>query len=571
MYFTEEHQLFREGFRSFLTQEVVPHIEKWEKSGTIDRFIWEKFGEMGYFGLNQPEAYGGLDLDLFYTVIFLEELQRINSGGFAAAMWAHAYLAMTHLKAEGSPVIKEKYLAQSIAGKMIGCLCISEPFAGSDVAGMRTTAIKKGDKSSISELIKYIRKGSYNTDEQKLRAALEYIRFYRYTKYFETILAYRAEITSGIVKQKCNSNFYGIYEYDSQVVNDLRAFCDEFDIDYDVIMVQPRYDGKLDDLLLKGNARIGLRFNTTPNLYFFDFNQNMTLERFPAILENAETYIGSVRKRKKIEQLTRGKLTSTTAEENVFQEKINLTLTEDKKGFNVERQKSASGHFEDRYMFNWIHFTDFLKEDYEKYPEVDHFYQCGSKKEIQRQTEQFKAFEQKKYDEFIENREEDLDEEWEDGTVSDLTSELIESGRYGINVPLSVKETFLLKDGYIKNAGKNIIIEIGKFIGGQVEIEEKERDRKANIYLDYAKTFNYHIRLNIPDGYSVKGIEKLNIDVENSTGSFKAEASLEGNVLVIKTTKVYKNNFVENKDWAAMTEWLDAAYEFGQSKVLLQK
>jgi len=146
MYFTEEHNLFREGFRSFLQQEVVPHIDKWEKTGEIDRFIWKKFGEMGYFGINYPEAYGGLNLDLFYTVIFLEELQRINSGGFAAAMWAHAYLAMTHLNAEGTSAIKEKYLAQSIAGEMIGCLCISEPFAGSDVAGMRTTAVKKGDK-----------------------------------------------------------------------------------------------------------------------------------------------------------------------------------------------------------------------------------------------------------------------------------------------------------------------------------------------------------------------------------------------------------------------------------------
>ena len=162
MYFTEEHNLFREGFRSFLKQEVVPHIEKWEKTGTIDRFIWEKFGEMGYFGINQPEAYGGLDLDLCYTVIFLEELQRIHSGGFAAAMWAHAYLAMTHLKAEGTPALKEKYLPQSIAGKLIGCLCITEPFAGSDVAGMRTTAVKKGDKYIINGSKTFITNGVYS-------------------------------------------------------------------------------------------------------------------------------------------------------------------------------------------------------------------------------------------------------------------------------------------------------------------------------------------------------------------------------------------------------------------------
>ncbi len=162
MYFKEEHELFREGLRTFLQQQVVPHIDKWEKTGKIDRFIWEKFGEMGYFGINYPEEYGGLNLDLFYTVIFLEELQRVNSGGFAAAMWAHTYLAMTHLNAEGSPVIKEKYLAGSIEGKLIGCLCISEPFAGSDVAGMRTTAVKQGDKYILNGSKTFITNGVYS-------------------------------------------------------------------------------------------------------------------------------------------------------------------------------------------------------------------------------------------------------------------------------------------------------------------------------------------------------------------------------------------------------------------------
>jgi len=162
MYFTEEHELFRKSFQEFLQKEVVPHIEKWEKTGTIERFIWEKFGEMGYFGLTYPEQYGGLELDLFYTVIFLEELQKINSGGFAAAMWAHSYLAMTHLNVEGSDEIKENYLAPSIAGEKIGCLCITEPFGGSDVAAMRTTAVKKGDKYVINGSKTFITNGIYS-------------------------------------------------------------------------------------------------------------------------------------------------------------------------------------------------------------------------------------------------------------------------------------------------------------------------------------------------------------------------------------------------------------------------
>lgn len=159
MYFTEEHHLFRKSLQDFLKKEVVPHIDDWEKSGEIDKAVWLKFGEMGFFGINYPEAYGGLDLDLFYTVILLEELQKINSGGFAAAVWAHVYLAMTHLNAEGDEAIKQKYLAPSITGEKIGCLCITEPFGGSDVAGMRTTAVKKGDTYVVNGSKTFITNG----------------------------------------------------------------------------------------------------------------------------------------------------------------------------------------------------------------------------------------------------------------------------------------------------------------------------------------------------------------------------------------------------------------------------
>ncbi|WP_282089836.1 acyl-CoA dehydrogenase family protein [Aquimarina algiphila] len=162
MYFTEEHELFRESLKEFLKKEVTPHIDKWEKTGDIDRFIWEKFGEMGYFGIAYPEKYGGLELDLFYTVILLEELQKINSGGFAAAIWAHAYLAMTHINKEGDDRIKEEYLRPSISGEKIGCLGITEPFGGSDVAGMRTTAVKKGDHYIINGSKTFITNGVYS-------------------------------------------------------------------------------------------------------------------------------------------------------------------------------------------------------------------------------------------------------------------------------------------------------------------------------------------------------------------------------------------------------------------------
>jgi len=161
MYLTEEHQMFRQSLKDFLKKEVVPNIEKWEKVGKIERFIWKKFGDMGYFGLAYPKQYGGLELDFFYTVILMEELQKINSGGFAATVWAHCYLAMTHLNDEGSHDIKQRYLAPSISGDKIGCLCITEPFGGSDVASMRTTAVKQGDTYVINGSKTFITNGVY--------------------------------------------------------------------------------------------------------------------------------------------------------------------------------------------------------------------------------------------------------------------------------------------------------------------------------------------------------------------------------------------------------------------------
>lgn len=162
LYFTEEHNFFRQSFRDFLQKEVVPHIEKWEETGTIERFIWQKFGDMGYFSLATPEEYGGMNLDIFYTIIFIEELQKIKSGGFAAAIWAHEYLAMTHLNKEANHAQKQKYLVPSVTGEKIGCLCITEPFGGSDVGGMRTTAIKEGDHYIINGSKTFITNGVYS-------------------------------------------------------------------------------------------------------------------------------------------------------------------------------------------------------------------------------------------------------------------------------------------------------------------------------------------------------------------------------------------------------------------------
>ncbi|MBT8220011.1 MAG: acyl-CoA dehydrogenase family protein [Bacteroidia bacterium] len=158
-FFTEDHQLFRQSFRDFLEKEVRPHIDEWEANRETPRHIYKRFGEMGFLGLPYPEVYGGSDLDVFYSVIYTEEMTRMNSGGFCTSIGAHSGLALAHINGEGNEAQKQKYLTAGLKGELIGCLAITEPGGGSDVASLRTTAKKEGDHYIINGSKTFISNG----------------------------------------------------------------------------------------------------------------------------------------------------------------------------------------------------------------------------------------------------------------------------------------------------------------------------------------------------------------------------------------------------------------------------
>ncbi len=158
-FFTEGHELFRKSLRDFLDKEVMPHIDAWEEAGEIPRWIWKKFGDMGYFGLDQKEEYGGSDLDFFYMVVFLEEISKCWSGGFGAALLTHPILTLSHLAKKGSDYLKECYLIPGIKGEKFGALAITEPDAGSDVANVKTKAVKEGDHYIVNGSKTFITNG----------------------------------------------------------------------------------------------------------------------------------------------------------------------------------------------------------------------------------------------------------------------------------------------------------------------------------------------------------------------------------------------------------------------------
>jgi alkylation response protein AidB-like acyl-CoA dehydrogenase len=160
-YFNQDHQLFRQSVRQFIEKEVIPNAEKWETERQIPKSIFQKMGDLGYLGINFSEDYGGTNADLWYSVVFLEEIARSTMGGFSTAVSVHQYMAINHIAKIGSLFLKEKYLIPAISGEKIAALGISEPNAGSDVSAILTTAVRDGDEYVINGSKTFITNGTY--------------------------------------------------------------------------------------------------------------------------------------------------------------------------------------------------------------------------------------------------------------------------------------------------------------------------------------------------------------------------------------------------------------------------
>jgi len=145
IYLTPDHELLQDQVAKFIAREVEPHADKWEEQGFVPRDVLRRMGEAGLFGLMYDSAYGGAESDALTNLVFAEALSQSTFAGFIITVLVHTDMASPHLHHAGSPAQKEKYLPRVIAGELITAVAITEPGAGSDVAGIRTTARRDGD------------------------------------------------------------------------------------------------------------------------------------------------------------------------------------------------------------------------------------------------------------------------------------------------------------------------------------------------------------------------------------------------------------------------------------------
>lgn len=155
--FTDEHVLFRESARQFFEKEVAPYHDEWEKAGQVPREIWQRAGELGFLCVTMPEEYGGAGLDFKYSTILMEEQTKVYASGLGFAL--HTDIVAPYILHYGSEAQKKKYLPKMAKGEYISAIAMTEPGTGSDLQGVKTTAIKHGDKYILNGVKTFITNG----------------------------------------------------------------------------------------------------------------------------------------------------------------------------------------------------------------------------------------------------------------------------------------------------------------------------------------------------------------------------------------------------------------------------
>ncbi|MFK7814632.1 MAG: hypothetical protein AB8B59_19205 [Maribacter sp.] len=438
-----------------------------------------------------------------------------------------------------------------------------------DVLDLYKVKWRYGVVRTIKELENSLKEKDLTTEE-KVREAYYYFRHYYLTQFVERSVYASSKIIPEMVY---GSTAYDDYKFSMDNTNLMGVFLYRAKIPYSIVTATPRSYGTMNDMLFKSDITSFLAVETDGKiLYLPPLGLHSNIGEISYGLENSDAYNLLVNIEKhKIEDIESHKITPSTYKENGTIEHSALTFNEDMDAFEVSKTTKHLGHSKSSSQEEILLYYDFVDEDYAKFNNDTYIdkeiRKEKDKKRIQNEATALVNKIKENQAKYIEKQTEDQ----YDFSVEDHEFSISNTGRYGDKQPLVLEEKFKITEHLIKKAGPNYLIEIGKLIGGQVSLDEDEKMRKNNIYMTYPRSYENTIEFNIPEGYSVGGLEKLNINIENETGGFVSTAEVTDGVLKIRTNKFYKNYYEPNANWNKMVDFLEASYQFTQEKIMLKK
>lgn len=355
----------------------------------------------------------------------------------------------------------------------------------------------------------------------------------------------------------------------------LSELFEQFDIEHKLILVRNRFSGRLNEVFSVGDYEVLLKVMTGTKTYWLNFNDMFhNIDELPSEYQGEEAYSitrkGSKR-RVSFHYDPNIYLPVNKSNENVISENINVTFnkvnpllldinrisietgsmkTNDQKGLMTGEQTQTAlatmvGHRTSLTLFSSTRRTLGVADELSSAIEKEKLNQKGYfEKEIKDQYDQ---------------------------SPKNLTGFSILKTGLSLNEPaFEFTENFSMED-FVKKAGNNFILDIGKLTGYHEKVKEKEKIRILDVYMPCAREFVFNISVTVPEGYSCKGIEELNKKIENDVASFVSIAKVIGNVVNLSVKRIYKNNFEPASNWSKLVEVMNATSDFTDSKILIEK
>lgn len=409
------------------------------------------------------------------------------------------------------------------------------------------------------DIMKYLKKSmpTENNPEKIARAA-----FY----------AFRYQVLNGYYNNPYNTSPKDkeVYVRPVTFVSTLMEIFDRKKIDYELAVAMDRDEGITDQMLFTDEVRLCLKVKAAKPFYMYRFNNFSTFDQTDPSLEGVEAIIFKPEKNSRKVKFSKAALPFSKPEQNVTNVTTDFSVSEPFENITIERKSSFTGDTKYGESLAALYNKDYLKEDTKKFDPSASRSQESHERTRSGQKEKTKKEDQNKenLEKANDYRKKQLEDDF--NIVSYDEYQLLKDGRSDDNPALEYREKFTIK-GIINKAGKNYLLDVGKIIGGQVEIKEDEVKRGTNIYYEYARTVNNTITITLPAGYTADGLNDLNMNVDNDAMAFKSTAKLEGGKIIITTSKVYKKAEDKKENWNKWVDALEAAYKFTQKKVVLKK
>lgn len=410
-------------------------------------------------------------------------------------------------------------------------------------------------KDVLNYLNRYHRKS--NDPEVIAGVAYNYMRYLLLRDYYNYYSSEYDNLENGLISVKEYKFITTLYEV--LIQRGIKA---------EVVAALPASLGKIENVLLSDEIQLGLRVDGKDGFYMFPFNNHTSYDYMPADLEGAEAYVFSPARgqNSKIEKII---IPKKSPNDHHAVMAMQIEIDGEFKKLAVTQKNTLSGQYKTSYAEVALYGYDYLLEDVKNFnPEYKEDVPRGNSKRLAEEKRKEEARLQEKLSKKKEIFKKLAEDDFEVLAYHDIS--LIQHGRYEPSSDLVFEEKLDL-GGLISKAGKNHLLEVGKLIGGQVALKEEEQIRTKSAYLTYARSIEHEIVIALPEGCTVKGLEDLNMQVDNNVGAFISKATIEGNKIRIKTKKQYKNKVVEKEAWQDMLAFLNAAYNFSQKKVILEK